>query len=757
VSTASAPLIYRIANIEVDRNRGCLRREGQEIHLKPKPFQILLYLLAHRERLVTREELLDQFWKDATVTDDAIAQCIAELRRTLGDSPRNPLYLKTVPKRGYRFVGEVEEVHHAPVEIEQVTTTVQVKEEYTDDSAPPRIAPPPRRIRWIALPAILVLAAAGAYRWTSHRISGLPPAQAGKRQVAVLRFQNRSGQSDLDWLRDGLPDMLTATLSRSRGLDVLSREQVSLWHGQDSDGGLSGALEIARRSHIEAAVLGAFARLGEHIRIDVRVYDVHSGRMLAAEGITVEKPDEILNHVDFLGGRVTARLSPGTAVEDRRMLSTLKTNSLEAYRYYSVGMEKAEGLHTAEAIDYFQKAISLDPNFAMAYARIGYAYAVTDVRGAEAVPYLEKAFQMADKLSEKDRRHISAWYAIANRDYQAAIRAYSEIIAAYPNETEAYHRLAILLRGESRHEEAAQVLRQAQAIDPEDPTLYNGASVIYSEMGLHAEAVRMGERYVALAPGDANAYDTLALACHWAGLWDRAEAGFNRALALKPQFEIAAMHRAILYRDMGREREARDEFLRRAKTAATAKERSRFWGYAAWHYWRRGDAAAGRAAMADSLREWPPGFWHPASLWISRPGVQPELTPIPGRGSRHGLREQYFYLAQADRLKANQNQMIVHLREALHYRPMWSDPEPLEDALADAYVEMGRLDEAIAEYERALKLFPGMALARYHLAQTELRRGRAAEAKVQFRRFLDLWKQADPNLPELRVAQNKLR
>ena len=100
MSTASAPLFYRIADIEVDPLRGCLRRAGQEIHLKPKPFQILLYFLANRERLVSREELLDQFWKNVAVTDDAIAQCIAEVRRTLGDTPRNSLYLKTIPKRG---------------------------------------------------------------------------------------------------------------------------------------------------------------------------------------------------------------------------------------------------------------------------------------------------------------------------------------------------------------------------------------------------------------------------------------------------------------------------------------------------------------------------------------------------------------------------------------------------------------------------------------------------------------------------------
>ena len=101
-------LLYRVNDLELDISRGCLLRNGEEIHLKPKAFQILVYLLAHRDRLVPKDELLDQFWKDTAVSDDTLAQSIAELRRALGDSPRDPLYLKTVPKRGYRFVAGVQ-------------------------------------------------------------------------------------------------------------------------------------------------------------------------------------------------------------------------------------------------------------------------------------------------------------------------------------------------------------------------------------------------------------------------------------------------------------------------------------------------------------------------------------------------------------------------------------------------------------------------------------------------------------------------
>ncbi len=151
MSSVPASLIYRVNDLELDTLRGCLRRNGEEIHLKPKAFQILVYLLAHRDRLVPKEELLDQFWKDTAVSDDILAQSIAELRRALGDSPRNPLYLKTVPKRGYRFVAGVQEVRLEGMVATEQITTVQVREEYSDEGS--------RRfdLRWLVAGALVLV------------------------------------------------------------------------------------------------------------------------------------------------------------------------------------------------------------------------------------------------------------------------------------------------------------------------------------------------------------------------------------------------------------------------------------------------------------------------------------------------------------------------------------------------------------------------------------------------------------------------
>jgi len=167
-----------------------------------------------------------------------------------------------------------------------------------------------------------------------------------------------------------------------------------------------------------------------------------------------------------------------------------------------------------------------------------------------------------------------------------------------------------------------------------------------------------------------------------------------------------------------------------------------------------------RAAYVREHRERPDGMkWNPAELTLSPPrrAVIPAKDPIPGRGARFGTRVQFYYLAQEARIDRRFADMLSNLREALRCPPDWGMVEPLEDSLADAYLELGRVDDAIAEYQRALTLYPGMALARYHLAQAWRRKGDNGAAKVELASFLEMWKQADPGLPEVVDARRSVQ
>jgi len=101
--------IYRFADVEVNTSQNCLKRGDREEHLRQKAFSVLVHLLKQRQRLVTKEELMEVVWKDTAVTDDALVQCIKEIRRSIGDDSHHPQFIKTIPKSGYRFIGAVEE------------------------------------------------------------------------------------------------------------------------------------------------------------------------------------------------------------------------------------------------------------------------------------------------------------------------------------------------------------------------------------------------------------------------------------------------------------------------------------------------------------------------------------------------------------------------------------------------------------------------------------------------------------------------
>lgn len=273
------------------------------------------------------------------------------------------------------------------------------------------------------------------------------PNTPGKKSLAVMYFTNQSGNSELNWLREGLADMLINDLSRSPKLNILSRQQ---FHTLLDRNGYSGdeellpenALDITRKSGAEAFITGSFAQIGEAIRLDVQLYDTETGELRAVESVTSKKMDEIFADIDLLSLKLANHLDATPFEQEQQSdITQAMTGNLEAYRDYSLAVAEAESLHNKEAIALLEKAIALDPQFAMAHARIGYTYAITWGFAAKARPYLEKAFSLSNRLTEKDRLNIAAWYSIANLDYPNAIEFYRQIISKYPTETEAYHRL----------------------------------------------------------------------------------------------------------------------------------------------------------------------------------------------------------------------------------------------------------------------------------------------------------------------------
>jgi tetratricopeptide (TPR) repeat protein len=721
--------LYRCENVEIDAELGCLKREGEEQHLRQQSFQVLLYMLERRQHVVSKEELIGNFWRDTAVTDNAVVQCIAEIRRALGDDPREPRFIRTLPKTGYRFVGAVTELH-----------PVREISKPGFHEAPASTAPATRtRARLILLLAAaafcIVLGVWALVRHFSVQQPTLLPVPGGK-AVAVMYFENQSGRQDLNWLREGLADMFITDLAHFNRLTVLSRQQLHLLlaeAGQKASGEIQliDALEVARKSHADEVVMGGFLTLGEKLLVSVRLFDARSGQLITAEQFVVDRPDDILSQVDLLSPKLAARLGAAPSEAGRQAgLAATMTRSVEAYRYYSLGVSKAQAFQNAEALSLLRKAIRLDPDFAMAYARIGYAYSVTDFLPEKGRPFLEKAMQLSDRLTNKDRLFVQAWYAIARQDYPGAIRTLQQVVAEYPMETEAYARLARLEYREERPLEAIEVVQQGLRIDPDFGDLYNVLGMCFLGMRRYDEAIAAHQRYVRLLPSEPNPHDSLGMSFDQSGQYDRALAEYNSALSLDPEFEPAVIHLGDLYAHEGRYREAIAQYRRYLEI--TQSDTARAIGLRSMNEVSRKQRGSGGEEEA------------------------PRAKVDPERGSRNELRSYDYFLGLRALKAKHPDEAVAHFRDALRHLPPSSGLDLHEDCLANAYLALGRLDEAIAEYRRILGANPNYPLAQYHLGLAFERQGKSAAAKAAFGKFLESWKGADGDVPEVVYANSRL-
>lgn len=381
-------MTYRFGPFRADRTAYQVFRGREPLPLTPKLLDLLFYLLERPATLVTKEELLDHVWPDANVTDNALAQAVSELRDALGDSPHKPTYIRTIARRGYRFV--------APVT--------------ADEAAPAQPAPAPA-----------------------------PARAAGRASVAVLDFANVTGEADVAWLAAGIAETVSADLAATGRFRVVDR-----WRVHSATRAADGpSADLARELDADLVVAGSYQRSGPRLRITARLLDPAAGDVVADA-----KVDGLLAEVFLLQDRIAEAFAGtlGFQVAPRAVRATHReTSSLDAYRAYTEGWLKIESLDTglvADAIRDFERAIAIDPQYAMAY---------TGLANAEFV-----AFEMTRVAPAPDARALTAGIEHARR-----------AVALDDGLAEAQATLSFLLASALRFDEARAAAERAVAIEPD--------------------------------------------------------------------------------------------------------------------------------------------------------------------------------------------------------------------------------------------------------------------------------------------------
>jgi TolB-like protein/DNA-binding winged helix-turn-helix (wHTH) protein/Tfp pilus assembly protein PilF len=482
--------LFRFGVFEIDPRAGELRKQGRRIKLQEQPFQILVLLLQHRGEVVSRDELRHRLWPDDTFVDfdHSLNTAIMRLRETLGDSSENPLFIETVPKRGYRFIAPTLEVRAKPPEGHGVRVADDLSTETSlvtaawsaQDSLPLETRLPSTQgtnfRRAVQLSAIILVGAAILWSLTAlyiHEVSANKPRSRQIASLVVLPLENVSGDKNEDYFADGMTDDLIAHLAKIRSLRVISRTTAMAY--KDSRKPLS---EIAQDLNVDAVVEGTVLRAGNRVRITAELVQVSTDRHLWAETYEGQVGD-ILTLQGQVAAAIVNQISVKLTPEDQTRLANAAARvNPEAYedllkgRYYW-NKRSEEGL--LKAIEYFEAATKKDPDYALAHASLADCYSVVGsaivgtMPAAEAEPRAKaaalKALEIDNSLGEAETSLASVRFNY-DWDWSAAANGFQRAIELNPSYATAYQRYSLYLMAMGRARESLEQINVARQLDP---------------------------------------------------------------------------------------------------------------------------------------------------------------------------------------------------------------------------------------------------------------------------------------------------
>ena len=568
------PCLIRFGIFELDLRSGELRRQGRKIRLEGQPVQVLICLLKNPGELVTREELHRKLWPADTFVnfEHGLNAAVKRLRQALNDSSDNPRFVETLPRRGYRFI--------APMQAVAVTgdeSAVQLTAAVTE--APPtrdlpeakdqdqghlsEMTVPVVRQRWprawkrpgFALLAMLAILTGWILRPGSHP----PPAI---RSLAVLPLENLSGDASQDYFSDGMTDELITELGQIGELRVISRTSIMTYKGAHKS-----LPQIARDLNVDAVVEGAVLRSGDRVRITAQLILAAADKHLWARSYDGEMGDTLALQKQVarsIAAEIRIELTP----HEQAVLKNGTRVSPAAYDNYLKGRyfwnkRTADGLR--KAIDYFDQAIAINPNYAEAYAGLADSYALAGdfeygvLAPKEAYPRAKaaaaKALELENTLGEA---HISLAFCLDgfDWDWESAGREFRRGIELNPGYATGHHWYAWHLTALGRNDEAISEMKKAVDLDPLSLIISAELAEEFLIAHRYDEAIRQSRKTIALDPFFAVAHFVLGQAFVQKHMYNEAIAELQKAIELSAGSTTFRSNLAYAYAESGKRTEA---------------------------------------------------------------------------------------------------------------------------------------------------------------------------------------------------------
>jgi len=499
-----------------------LLREGELVPLTPKVFDILVTLIEHGGQVVSKDDLMKRVWPNTFVEDGNLTQNISLLRKALGETPGGVQFIETVPRRGYRFVGET----HHPSTNGSSTGALMASEPVV--SIPNTISQPTgiKRTPIFALVAALVVVSIiGVVYFTSSGKAGNPSAI---QSIAVLPFIDESSDPDAEYINDKIAETLINSLSKLPQLRVVPRSVVAGYKGKEIDPRKAG-----RELNVQAVVTGKLQRHGDIISIQADLIDVYNVAQLWGQHYDHKLSDALLVQ-DDISRDIFENLRLKLNVEEKKQL--------EAYGFYLKGRNawnKRTGDALLQAIDYFQQAIAIDPNYGEAYAGLADCYNMLVVYGrlgpTEGFPKAKEAATKALEIDEKSAEAHTSMAFIKFRwdwDRTATEREFQEAIKLKPAYAPAHQWYSSYLVAVERFDEAIAEAKRTEELEPLSFVASSHLGWIYYLAGQNDKAIEQCRKILELDPSSFPARRYLGLAYEAMGMYPEAIAEFQTGVKL---------------------------------------------------------------------------------------------------------------------------------------------------------------------------------------------------------------------------------
>jgi eukaryotic-like serine/threonine-protein kinase len=735
---------YEFGPFRVDPEKELLLREDEAVPIAPKAFQVLLVLIRQNKHVVTKDDLMKSIWPDTFVEEANLSRNIFLLRKALGESPQDHQYIVTVPGRGYRFTEEVQLVADRELNIVAANhSTVQVQVEET------------RPWGWIAAVAVLlVVVAAGVWKLFVHR-----PAMLTEKDTVVLAdFANSTGDPVFDGtLRQGLSVQLEQSPFLSLIPDERIQQTLRLMEKPAGARLTPGvAREICKRTGSAAVLVGSIASLGSHYVLGLKAVSCRSGDILDEEQAQATRKEEVLHALTIIASRFRTRVgeSLNTIREHDTPLEQATTSSLDALQNYTAGLSIMGPGHFRTAIPLFERAIAIDPNFAMAYYLRGIAYeqAGDMERSAEDA---KRAFSLVDRVSETERTDITAYYYRFTGELDKEIDAWQLSARNYPRNWGPRNQLSLTYIDKGQFEEGLTEGQESARLDPhvEPPwrrqldalmclnRLSEAEAVAAKVRALGIDGARIHQRFLELAYLQDD-HPSIAREIQW--------------FSGKPDEYLSFGLQAAYLNMHGHRRESGEEYHRAAETAR--KQGLRYVARDFEEADARADALSGNCQSTRRLG-------HPALALAMCGEIAKAEKPVAetAKLSPNGTIWNAVELPEIEAM-SEPSKGIELLASASPYERAYPDAVYVRGLV---YLHMKRGAEATAEFRKIADHEGGSwgatwvhpywgqyyALSYLGMARGHVLAGEETEAKRAYEKFFALWNTADANLPVLRQAR----